>query len=229
MKLHILCTDHIGKTDMEGVAHSLFSRCWLPGLDGVHWPARPILGTQGKKYLPNAADAPWVPGHNLTASPGLSCTPQKGSFSSLDLTPDWVGSLQLPTVLPCPACWGEVDHRSLWSAPVLGWGYGRLRRSVCKASLVCAPGDGPMEWVFPHCVPSGMPRGSLLDTCLHQQHGAYQLALSGVTYNLLCWGDVSSGQNEQPPTHFQEEFLIIWELHARHCSKCLDMLTHLFS
>lgn len=119
-------------------------------------------------------DVPCVQGQGLIASPLLSCTSRKSPHSCWDPTqgsaltlipasthcPSWA---LLEGVSPCPACWAEVAHRSLWSPSMLVWGWGRVGKGICKPSPLCALGTVSWTslWAVPHSLPFGTPKGKI--------------------------------------------------------------------
>lgn len=133
-------------------------------------------------------DVPCVQGQGLIASPLLSCTSRKGPHSCWDSTqgsaltlipasthcPSWA---LLEGASPCPACWAEVDHRSLWSPSILVWGWGRVGEASASRllSVPWAQSRGPacgLSHILSHLV---HPRGRSLDTYSHQQPVTHHL------------------------------------------------------
>lgn len=181
---------------MEGGAQSLLSCCWLPGLDGVHWPACPILDTQGKKNTCQMLRTPSGPQGRIRL-PAHACHahPRRAHF------PAWTpsGTERNPCTYPLSLLAWLAGVRSttdpsdhLQCSAGAGAGLQEASASLLLSVLLGMVSRTGL-WAFPPCIPSGTPRGSLLDTCSHQQHGAHHPGLSGGTCNLLCQGSAPSG------------------------------------
>lgn len=118
--------------------------------------------------------------------------PRLSVISATPHHPSWARSAR---DYPCLARWGEVDHRALWSPPVLGWGWGWWWGET-SARLVLSVRLGRVSWRpvdFPTSHPIWHTKGHL-DTCSHH------LWFSGMTYSLLCLGMPHLGKmsNHQP-------------------------------